>query len=110
MQVPYGTIKREANTIKSLRITAGLSQGELAGMLYVSRDLVSKWETNKRRPSPEMLRMMSTIFGKAADEIFPIDNYISEELDRCVPKGIMIESENIPVILNTFLEGLPWLW
>ena len=38
---------------------AGLSQTQLADALYVSRDLISKWETGKRRPDRKMLEAMA---------------------------------------------------
>lgn len=95
-----------SNEIKKLRVAIGLSQEELAGMLYVSRDLVSKWETNKRRPSPEMLSLMSDIFNVSVDKIFPVDYCIEEELDRCISKDVNIKPEDLAKILDSFIEQL----
>ena len=36
--------------IMKLRSDAGFTQARLADMLFVSRDLISKWETGKRLP------------------------------------------------------------
>ena len=41
--------------IKELRIKAGLSQKELADMIYVSREAVSKWETGKNMPTYDII-------------------------------------------------------
>ena len=59
--------------IAKLRMQAGLSQTQLADALYVSRDLVSKWETGKRRPDRKMLEAMAKIFGVAAEHLIDID-------------------------------------
>ncbi|MBQ1847593.1 MAG: helix-turn-helix transcriptional regulator, partial [Clostridia bacterium] len=37
-------------SIAKLRLSRGITQEELANRLFVSRDLVSKWETGARRP------------------------------------------------------------
>ncbi|MCR4719426.1 MAG: helix-turn-helix domain-containing protein, partial [Firmicutes bacterium] len=36
-----------------------MSQEELAGRLFVSNDLVSKWETGKRRPDWAMIEALA---------------------------------------------------
>ena len=48
--------------IAELRGRDQMTQEELANLMYVSRDLVSKWETNKRRPNHQMLLKLCGIF------------------------------------------------
>jgi Predicted transcriptional regulators len=55
--------------IKSLRTTQRLSQEELAGRLFVTRQAVSNWETGKTQPDIETLTAMGQIFGVSLDEL-----------------------------------------
>lgn len=53
--------------LKSLRKEHGYSQEEFAQHLDVSRQAVSKWESNKGTPETEKLLQISTIFGVTLD-------------------------------------------
>lgn len=53
----------------NLRTNANMSQGDLANDLNVSRQSVSKWETNSSVPELEKLVRMSAIFKVSIDEI-----------------------------------------
>lgn len=53
--------------IYDLRKEKNLSQGELAEMLDVSRQSISKWETNASIPELDKLLKMSEIFGISLD-------------------------------------------
>ena len=55
--------------IKELRIKAGLSQKELADMIYVSREAVSKWETGKNVPTYDIILILADLFKVSVDEI-----------------------------------------
>ena len=50
-------------TITRLRTQRGLSQGDLAEALEVSRQSVSKWETNASTPDLDKLVKLSRFFG-----------------------------------------------
>lgn len=56
-------------TIYKLRTERNLSQEELANMLEVSRQSVSKWETNGSIPDLDKLIKLSEIFGVTIDEM-----------------------------------------
>ena len=58
-----------AETIKTLRKTAGMSQEQLAEKLHVSRQAVTKWETEGGTPDIENLRAIATLFGITVDEL-----------------------------------------
>ena len=47
----------------------GLSQGELAGRMNVSRQAVSKWETDGSLPDLDRLIALSGLFGLTLDEL-----------------------------------------
>ena len=48
--------------IKKLRKTKGLTQEQLAQQLYVTRQLISKWEQGKSLPDIENLKKLASIF------------------------------------------------
>lgn len=56
-------------TICRLRTQAGLSQSDLADALEVSRQSVSKWETNASVPDLDRLVKMSEFFHVSLDEL-----------------------------------------
>jgi transcriptional regulator with XRE-family HTH domain len=55
--------------IYTLRIARGMSQGDLADALEVSRQSVSKWETEAAVPDLDKLFRMSELFGVTLDEL-----------------------------------------
>lgn len=50
------------NVICGLRTKKGLSQGELAEKVYVTRQAVSRWETGETTPNTETLKLLSKLF------------------------------------------------
>ena len=48
--------------ILQLRTQMGLSQDELAGQIYVTRQAVSRWETGETIPNTETLKLLSKFF------------------------------------------------
>ena len=60
---------RLAQTIYTLRTQKGMSQGDLADALEVSRQSVSKWETGGATPDLDKLVKMSELFGVTLDEL-----------------------------------------
>jgi transcriptional regulator with XRE-family HTH domain len=53
--------------IKKYRIEKGLSQEELAEKIFVSRQSISNWETNKNYPDVKSLLLLSYIFDVSLD-------------------------------------------
>jgi len=49
--------------LRDLRKKHGLSQDEMAGRLFVTRQAVSRWETGKTIPNTETLKLISKSFG-----------------------------------------------
>lgn len=56
-------------TISRLRAEQHLSQGDLADALGVSRQSVSKWETDASVPDLDKLVRLSQMFGVTLDEL-----------------------------------------
>ena len=45
-----------------LRTQKGLSQEQLAGRVFVTRQAVSRWETGETTPNPETLKLLSGLY------------------------------------------------
>ena len=73
-------------TIYRLRTDKQMSQGELAEMLEVSRQSISKWENNSAVPELEKLLRLSEIFEVSLDELVK-----GEEKVKDVPPEIKTE-------------------
>ncbi len=92
--------------IAFLRKNAGFSQDELAEKLFVSRELVSKWENGKRNPDYKMLEAIANVFGVSTDEIFDAKCKVLDELRLCFRNDTAFSQEQINLILNSFLKEL----
>ncbi len=55
--------------LKMLRAKANLTQEDLANHIFVSRTLVSKWESGDRYPSKENLTRLAVFFQISQDEL-----------------------------------------
>ncbi|WP_165055681.1 MULTISPECIES: helix-turn-helix transcriptional regulator [unclassified Adlercreutzia] len=71
-------------TIRDLRAEAGMSQEELAGKAFVSRQTISNWENDKSYPDVQSLGLIAGLFGTSIDALAKgdlpmIDARIAEE-------------------------------
>lgn len=55
--------------LKRLRTEKGLSQEEVAGLLFLSRQTVSKWENNQAEPGVENLKALARLYGVSLDQL-----------------------------------------
>lgn len=55
--------------IRSRRKDKGLSQEDLASLIYVSRQTISNWENGRTYPDIESLLLLSALFGVTVDEL-----------------------------------------
>lgn len=69
------------NNIASKRKGLNLTQEELASRLFVTRQLVSKWENGTGVPSIDDLLNMSEIFGITIEELLCLDRKIDVDPD-----------------------------
>lgn len=74
--------------IQKLRINNGLTQEQLAEMLSISRQSVSKWEMDQALPEIDKVIMMSKLFSVGTDEILLED----EEIKNLRPQEIHLGS------------------
>lgn len=77
--------------IKKYREKQNISQDELALKVFVSRQTISNWETNKSYPDIKSLTMLSNIFHVTLDDFIKGD---IEEMKKIVSKE-KIEKFNI---------------
>ena len=52
-------MKDLGGTIRQLRICLALSQGELAEIMGIKQDVLSRWELNKVKPSMKSIRKLA---------------------------------------------------
>lgn len=61
------------NEVRALRESRGLSQGELATRLSVSRQTVNSIETGRYTPSLPLAIAIGRFFGRPVEEVFHDD-------------------------------------
>lgn len=62
------------NDVRKLREAIGLSQGELATRLSVSRQTINAIETGRYLPSLPLAFAIGRLFGKPIEEVFRDDS------------------------------------
>ena len=63
--------------LQELRKSRGLTQEELAEILFVSRTAISKWESGRGYPSIDSLKSISNYFSITIDELLSGDKLLS---------------------------------
>ena len=69
-------IKSFTNKKKDIRKKENLTQEEFAEKVFVSRNAVAKWETNRGYPDIENLITISDVFKISLDELIKEDNKV----------------------------------
>ena len=59
--------------IKNLRLEKGLTQTELASLLFTSQDTISLWERGKSLPDIKSVVKMASIFNVSTDYILGVE-------------------------------------
>ena len=75
--------KQLGNNIAKFRKKRGMTQDNLAELLSVSPQAVSKWENDVSYPDIEMLPKLATIFGVSMDTLF--SNPVTPETEFVEP-------------------------
>ncbi len=73
------------NNLFNARKKKGLSQEEVAGKLGVSRQTISKWETDETLPDIRQSKRLAVLYGLSLDELIEFDidvKEIQEVIDR----------------------------
>ena len=85
------------NRVKNLRKEKGISQQELAQMLYVNQTAVSQWERGVTNPSTDTAIALANIFGVSVDYLLGNSDYPGAP----TPAGVQIP------VLGNVQAGLP---
>ncbi len=65
--------------MKEHRARLGLSQEEVAERIFVSRQTISNWETDRTYPDVQSLLLLSELFGTSIDELVKGDVEVMEK-------------------------------
>ena len=93
--------------IADARNAAGLTQQEFADRLFISRDLVSKWENGTRRPDLETFEKIAEVLGIPTENLIRREDRMFEELEACIPNGREFTLESLTAAIEDFLRTLP---
>lgn len=85
--------------IRDLRNKKGLSQQQLADLVFVTRKSVSNWESGHRMPDITMLTRLARALGVKTHEL------LDAMADSDTPPGIIMVEDEL-VLLNGFLRIL----
>lgn len=73
------------NDVRGLRTELGLSQGQLAAAMGVSRQTINSIETDRYTPSLPLAIALARHFGRSVEEVFHVDGASARAgLDRGV--------------------------
>ena len=75
--------------LKQIRANQGLSQEQLAEKIGVSRQAITKWETNRGLPDVENMIILAEIFKVTLDEL------ILERMNTAEPQQEISYSETV---------------
>ena len=99
--------------LQELRKQRGMTQEELAEVLFVSRTAISKWESGRGYPNIESLKAIAKYFSVTVDELLSSDQLLrvaeedkkqSEKSFRDTAIGIVDISSVMLIILPLFAE------
>ncbi|MBR5949535.1 MAG: helix-turn-helix domain-containing protein [Clostridia bacterium] len=93
--------------IADARTKANITQQELADKLFVSRELISKWENGTRRPNYGTFTKIAEALSVPVDSLIRREDCVFEELEACIPQGREIPRERLSHLIGRFTEGLP---
>lgn len=81
--------------IREKREALGMTQQELAGRLFVSRQTVSRWESGARCPDLIMAKKIAMVLGISLDELIPGEDLAS----YVAPKESVMDISCVKVML-----------
>ena len=89
--------------IKSLRKSKGVSQEELAAMLKINRNYLSRVETGKSEPTAGILKQIAIIFNIDLNSLLDINNDnqdISEKVEYIVNNCKYLHEKDLDFIVR----------
>ena len=95
-----------SNRIEQARAAANITQQELADKLFVSRELVSKWENGTRRPDYNTYLRIAEALSIPIESIIEEDQCALPDLEGCIPPGKDPTTDELAAYISTFLRTL----
>ena len=86
------------NRIKQFRLKSKLTQQQLADLMDVTRQAVTRWESGTVEPSTENLISLAQIFGCSVDEL--ICNDLVAPKEKIIIKEVLIKEDKKPSFWN----------
>lgn len=96
-------MKNFSNKLKSLRQEKGLTQEQLAKQIFVSRTLITKYETGKAIPSKDNLEKIADFFNVDISLLFNKDDTLEVVLDKNKSNNNYKLINNVLIILTIVL-------
>ena len=98
------------NKIKDLRKKENLTQSDLAKKLFVTRNAVSKWESEKGIPNIDSLLSLAKVFNTSIDELVNDELLIHDEYNLKKYLKYSLVNLLLFILLNGFLHELTLLF
>ena len=87
-------------TLKQLRKARGLSQRQLAEMVYVTDSMISKYEANVSSPTLETVERMALVFNVSMDYLCGMEITINISTVQLTPEQIQITRDLVELFRN----------
>lgn len=94
------------NRIERARAAANMTQQELADKLFVSRELVSKWENGTRRPDYNTFLRIAEALSIPMESIIEEEKCTLPDLEGCIPPSKDLTTDELAALISTFLRTL----
>lgn len=78
------------NTLKRLRLQAGMTQKQLADSIGVTKAVISYYELQERYPSPEVLIKLASVFRVSTDYLLGLEKSNTVDLTGLTDDDISI--------------------
>ncbi|MBQ4086246.1 MAG: helix-turn-helix transcriptional regulator, partial [Clostridia bacterium] len=88
--------------IAQLRQRAGMTQSQLANMMNVTHQAVSKWENGSALPDMQTMLNLSAVFGVTIEELLVVPD---SALKNAGPAAVLAGEAPAPEMVNAELEG-----
>lgn len=93
--------------LKDLRKEKGVSQEELAKVLHITRQSISKWETGTAYPDMEKMKMLSDFYELSLDELMDQESKDASGLQiKVTETGEEQEDLEENLIVGGFIIGM----
>ena len=102
------------------RKKAGMSQVDLADALGVSRQSVSKWETDESKPDINKLPALAKVLNVSIDWLLSEEDFEEEFTEQTIEEGVTISNnmvkpfpdwvERMPSFIGNMIKKYGWLY